>query len=163
MSLFSLFARLSTATRPYNIVVTNVPGPTFPTYLLGAKMQAVYPLVPLNRNQALGIALFSYDGGLYWGFNADWDAVPDLHDLVGYVDRELSDLFRAASAAPVPIGSLPPPKKQRRRAGGRPRGAGARVAHNLNPPVPGNSRTASSPRKRLAEKSPSVPRGGRGR
>ena len=45
-------------------------------------MLACYPLVPLFANQALGVALFSYDGRLYWGFNADWDAVPDLHELV---------------------------------------------------------------------------------
>ena len=45
-------------------------------------MLDIYPLVPLFANQALGIALFSYDGGLFWGFNSDWDALPDLHDLV---------------------------------------------------------------------------------
>ena len=43
-------------------------------------------------NQALGVALFSYDGRLYWGFNADWDAVPDLHDLVEAVERELAQI-----------------------------------------------------------------------
>ncbi len=118
-SLFSSFVRLSSATRPYNIVVTNVPGPPFPTYLLGSKMQAVYPLVPLNHNQALGIALFSYDGGLFWGFNADWDAVPDLHDLVGYVERELADLFRAVAAAPIPIGAPPRAKRPRPHAQAR--------------------------------------------
>ena len=96
MTIFSAFARLSSATRPYNIVVTNVPGPQFPSYFLGSQMQAVYPVVPLNQNQALGVALFSYNGGLFWGFNADWDVVPDLHDLVCAVERELSDLHRAA-------------------------------------------------------------------
>jgi hypothetical protein len=63
-------------------------------------MQAVYPVVPLNQNQALGVALFSYNDGLFWGFNADWDVVPDLHDLVGAVERELSDLHRAALQEP---------------------------------------------------------------
>jgi hypothetical protein len=53
-------------------------------------MIACYPLVPLFANQALGVALFSYDGVLYWGFNADWDALPDLHDLVDAVDREVA-------------------------------------------------------------------------
>ena len=47
-------------------MVTNVPGPQSPLYLLGARMQEIYPLVPLAGNQGLGIALFSYDGGLYW-------------------------------------------------------------------------------------------------
>ncbi len=53
-------------------------------------MLSCYPLVPLFANQALGVALFSYDGRLHWGFNADWDALPDLHDLVQAVDHELA-------------------------------------------------------------------------
>jgi len=74
------------------MVVTNVPGPQFPIYLNGARLEESYPLVPLFSNQALGIALFSYDGGLYWGFNADWDAIPDLHDFVVAVEREFEAL-----------------------------------------------------------------------
>jgi diacylglycerol O-acyltransferase / wax synthase len=74
-------------------VVTNVPGPAFPVYVSGCRMTACYPLVPLFANQALGVALFSYDGRLYWGFNADWDAVPDLHDLVGSVESELETMM----------------------------------------------------------------------
>jgi WS/DGAT/MGAT family acyltransferase len=123
MTLFSAFARLASATRPYNIVVTNVPGPQFATYFLGSKMQAVYPVVPLNRNQALGIALFSYDGGLYWGFNADWDAVPDLHDLVRGVERELSDLRSAAMREPVVVASTTTARHTRRALFRRPRAA----------------------------------------
>ena len=74
-----------------------MPGPQFPLYLLGARLLECYPVVPLFHYQALGIALFSYDGRLFWGFNADWDAVPDLHDLVGLVDEEFRQL--AAGAA----------------------------------------------------------------
>jgi len=99
-TIFTAFARLSTMARPYNLVVTNVPGPQLPSYLLGSQMQAVYPLVPLNRNQALGIALFSYNGGLFWGFNADWDAVPDLHELVDGIEREFAALHAAAASGP---------------------------------------------------------------
>jgi diacylglycerol O-acyltransferase len=65
-----------------NLIVTDVPGPPVPLYLLGARLLEGYPFVPMMANQALGIALLSYDGGLYWGFNADWDAIADLHDLV---------------------------------------------------------------------------------
>jgi WS/DGAT C-terminal domain len=53
--------------------------------------------VPIFHYQALGIALFSYDGRLFWGFNADWDAVPDLHDLVGLVDDEFRRLVAAVA------------------------------------------------------------------
>ncbi len=113
-TLFAAFARLSTLSRAYNVVVTNVPGPQFPTYLLGAETRAVYPLVPLNRNQALGVALFSYNGKLFWGFNADWDAVPDLHDLVGATGKEFELLRAAAADGPLPPPG-PPAKSARRR------------------------------------------------
>ena len=95
-SIFVQFARMAARTRPFNLIVTNVPGPSFPVYVLGAPMRACYPLVPLFQNQALGVALFSYAGRLYWGFNADWDAIPDLHDLVEAVGREFDRLARAA-------------------------------------------------------------------
>jgi hypothetical protein len=104
-SLFATFARLSTLSRPYNVVITNVPGPQFPTYFLGAETRAVYPLVPLNRNQALGIALFSYNGKLFWGFNADWDALPDLHELVDATQREFEMLRDAAAQGPLSVPS----------------------------------------------------------
>jgi len=80
-------------------VVTNVPGPQLQAYLLSAPLVEAYPLVPLYRNQALGIALFSYNGCLFWGLNADWDALPDLHDLVGALAAEFELLRRAAGSA----------------------------------------------------------------
>ena len=98
-SLFTEFARLAALARPFNLVVTNVPGPPFRVYMLGAPMVACYPLVPLYANQALGIALFSYDGRLYWGFNGDWDALPDLHALVEAVANEIEALSQAAADA----------------------------------------------------------------
>jgi len=79
-----------------NIVITNVPGPQVPVYLLGALQLECYPVVPLASSQALGIALISYDGGLYWGLNADWDAVPDLHDLAESISSGFDDLKAAA-------------------------------------------------------------------
>jgi WS/DGAT/MGAT family acyltransferase len=107
-TLFTLFGRLAAASRPFNLVVTNVPGPQFPVYVLGARMTACYPLVPLFRNQALGIALFSYAGRLYWGFNADWDAVPDLHDVVEAIETEAAALARAAGIpADAPAAAAP--------------------------------------------------------
>ncbi len=92
-SLLSGMSRLAASRRSYNMVVTNVPGPPMPVFLNGARMLESYPLVPLFDNQALGIALFSYDGGLYWGFNACWDAMPELHDFVIAVERELEVLL----------------------------------------------------------------------
>jgi hypothetical protein len=84
--------QLAAERRAWNVVVTNVPGPQLPLYLLEAPLRAAYPTVPLFRQQGVGIALFSYDGGLYWGFNADWDALPDLHDLVDALAGEFAAL-----------------------------------------------------------------------
>jgi len=110
LGLGPLFVRLLRATalaRPFNVVITNVPGPQLTGYLLGAPLREVYPLVPLYRNQALGIALFSYDGGLFWGLNADWDAVPDLHLLIESLAVDFEELRAAAArggaAAESPI------------------------------------------------------------
>lgn len=91
-SLVRRAARSSVA----NVVITNVPGPRVPVYLLGARQLECYPVVPLAPDQALGIALMSYDGGLYWGLNADWDAVPDLHDLARAAETGFEELRMAA-------------------------------------------------------------------
>jgi WS/DGAT/MGAT family acyltransferase len=98
-TLAALAARLAFRNRLSNLVVTNVPGPQIPLYLLGARMLESYPMVPLFESQGLGVALFSYAGGLYWGFNADWDQFPDLHDFVVAVDASFRELSDAAEAA----------------------------------------------------------------
>jgi WS/DGAT/MGAT family acyltransferase len=94
--LLSGMVRLAANSHPYNLIVTNVPGPQFPLYLLGARMREMYPLVPLFSDQGLGIALFSYAGKIYWGFNADRDLVPDLHDFVHAVEESFAELHSAA-------------------------------------------------------------------
>ena len=91
--------RFAARRRVYNIVVTNVPGPQLPLYLLEAPVREAYPMVPLFENQAIGVALFSYAGGLYWGINADWDAVPDLHDFVAALQDEFDGLRALARDA----------------------------------------------------------------
>ncbi|MBY0279492.1 wax ester/triacylglycerol synthase family O-acyltransferase [Candidatus Binatia bacterium] len=98
-TLLALGARLAHRGLPFNLVVTNVPGPQVPLYLLGARMQEIYPLVPLFARLGLGIALFSYAGRLHWGFNADWDVVPDLHDVVRVLEESFAELHAAALAA----------------------------------------------------------------
>ncbi|HYB13069.1 MAG TPA: wax ester/triacylglycerol synthase family O-acyltransferase [Myxococcota bacterium] len=84
---------------PFNLVVTNVPGPRQPLYLLGAPMLEAHPWVPLFGQLSVGIALFSYLRTLSWGFTADWDLMPDLHDLVGAVEEAFSELKHAAERA----------------------------------------------------------------
>jgi len=100
--LMALALRMSTRSRPFNIVVTNVPGPQVELYLLDAPLREIYPMVNLLENQGLGIALFSYAGKLFWGVLADWDLVPDLDAFVtaiGESFRELQTAARAESAA----------------------------------------------------------------
>lgn len=105
-ALFTPLARLGSGGDAYNLVVTNVPGPQFPTYLLGAKQLETYPFSPLFASQALTVTAFSYDGRLFWGFNSDWDALPELHDLVLGVEREQGRYRAAAELAPPPLRAL---------------------------------------------------------
>jgi WS/DGAT/MGAT family acyltransferase len=81
-ALLGLTARMLRRTTPFNMVVTNVPGPRTTLYLLRSRLLAIHPHVPLTGTLGLGIALFSYDGTLSWGYSADWDLVPDLHQVV---------------------------------------------------------------------------------
>jgi WS/DGAT/MGAT family acyltransferase len=92
----SLGARLITYGTPFNTVITNVPGPRTPLYLLESRMLELHPHVPIMGTLGVGIALFSYDGTLSWGFTADWDLVPDLHALVQATARAFAELRRAA-------------------------------------------------------------------
>jgi WS/DGAT/MGAT family acyltransferase len=78
--------------RIFNLVVTNVPGPQVPLYVAGATMLEMYPVVPLAKGQALAIGLTSYDGGVYYGFNADRDAMGDVDLLAGMIDESLDEL-----------------------------------------------------------------------
>ncbi|MGH7812712.1 MAG: WS/DGAT/MGAT family O-acyltransferase [Candidatus Binataceae bacterium] len=95
-TLLSVAMRMTARARSYNITVTNVPGPQMPLYLLGAKMLAAYPMGPLFENQALNIALLSYNGVLHWGLNADYDALPDLGEIIAAIRTSFSELQKAA-------------------------------------------------------------------
>lgn len=99
--LVSELYRTAMRLRTYNLIITNVPGPPFPLYMLGAPMKAIYPMVPLMQNQNLGIALFSYAGGLHWGFNADWESFPDVHEFVEDVCASFAEYKELAASRAV--------------------------------------------------------------
>jgi WS/DGAT/MGAT family acyltransferase len=99
-TLLSLGARMATRTLPFNLVVTNVPGPQVPLYLLGARMIDNYGQIPLVDYLGLGIVLFSYAGSLCWGFTADWDLVPDLDEFVRAIEASFAELREAAAVIP---------------------------------------------------------------
>src|SRR3954468_3855543 len=95
-TIASQAARLQARQRYFNLVVTNVPGPQRRLWLLGREMLAIYPVVPLARNQALGVAIMSYNGRLGYGLLADYDALPDLDAVRGALHGALDDLAAAA-------------------------------------------------------------------
>jgi diacylglycerol O-acyltransferase / wax synthase len=82
--------------RFFNVVVTNVPGPQFPLYVLGRRMIETFPMVPLAKNQALGIALLSYDGHINFGLVGDFDLLWDLDELAEDVQESLAELAEVA-------------------------------------------------------------------
>ncbi len=101
-----LGVRLLARLHPYNLIVTNVPGPQVPLYLLGARLLGGFPQVPLFENQGLGVALFSYCGSIGFGFNADREVVPDLAAFAASVAAGFAELaesvhVRTAAAAPA--------------------------------------------------------------
>jgi diacylglycerol O-acyltransferase / wax synthase len=98
-TILSQAARLQARQRYFNLVVTNVPGPQFPLYLLGRRLRGLYPVVPLARRQALGIAVMSYDGRLGFGLLADYDAVPELESIARDLERAIASLARAAGVS----------------------------------------------------------------
>ena len=67
-------ARLQSRQRFFNMVVTNVPGPQFPLYLLGRQLLSTYPMVPLARNQGVCFGIMSYNGNVDFGLIGDYDA-----------------------------------------------------------------------------------------
>ena len=85
--------------RPFNLTVTNVPGPQFPMYLLEAPMLANYPIVPLWAQHGLGLALFSYNGSVAWGVHADFDAIPDVDAVTESIAYSAKELLQAARRA----------------------------------------------------------------
>jgi WS/DGAT/MGAT family acyltransferase len=89
-------ARLMSRQRFFNLVVTNVPGPQFPLYLLGRELAQPFPMVPLARNQGLGIALMSYNGHINFGLVGDYELLWDVEDLARDLSESLAELADAA-------------------------------------------------------------------
>jgi WS/DGAT/MGAT family acyltransferase len=92
--------RLISSASAHNLIVTNVPGPPGPLYLLGARLLEAYPHLPLFEHQGLGIAVFSYRQRLHWGLTADWDLLPDPSDLVADLQETFAELCWLAGRPP---------------------------------------------------------------
>jgi hypothetical protein len=94
-------SRLMARQRFFNLVVTNVPGPQFPLYLLGRRMLDPFPMVPLAKGQGIGVALLSYDGAINFGVVGDFDLLWDLDEFADDLAESLAEL---ATVAGVELG-----------------------------------------------------------
>ncbi len=88
-------SRLNFSTRLFNLLVTNIPGPQFPLYVLGRRLEDLFPLAFLPKNHALAVAIMSYDGGIDYGLLADYDALPDIDLIADGIDVSLRELLDA--------------------------------------------------------------------
>ncbi|HEY1688222.1 MAG TPA: wax ester/triacylglycerol synthase family O-acyltransferase [Solirubrobacteraceae bacterium] len=140
-TILSQAARLQARQRYFNLVVTNVPGPQFPLYLLRHKLLRLYPVVPLAQRQALGLAVMSYDGKLGFGLLADYDAVPAVEQIAQTLREAIDSL---ASAAGI-----------RRRRSGAPKGgkSGQLTARKATKPA---ARKTTKPAKQHATTAPTA-------
>jgi diacylglycerol O-acyltransferase len=94
-------SRLNFSTRLFNLIVTNVPGPQFPLYVLGRKMLEAYPVAFLPQHHALAIAIMSYNGQMNFGLLGDFDALPDIEVIGESIAEELATLVSLARDAAV--------------------------------------------------------------
>lgn len=101
--LQSRAARLAASPRAYNLVISNVPGPRQPVYLLGARGLEAFPVIPLSEGHALSVGIFTLEDRLCFGGYADPEAMPDARELPGAL---------AASALELAAGG----RRSRRRA-----------------------------------------------
>ena len=84
--------RLQSRQRFFNMVVTNVPGPQFPLYLMGRELEAIFPMVPLAKKQAVCFGIMSYNGQVNFGLTADYEAMPDVDSLAHDLSESISEL-----------------------------------------------------------------------
>ncbi len=139
-TLLAQASRLNFSTRLFNLIVTNVPGPQFPLYLLGREMLEIVPIAFLPENHALAIAIMSYNGELDFGLLGDYDAMPDLEALGQFLEDSLAELLGAAREATA--------EQQRRAAAKADTSANGKPAKKSS----GNGKSAKkgSPRPRKA-------------
>ena len=115
--LLALGTRVFTHTpqRNVNTVTTNVPGPQRPLYAAGRRMLEAFPYVPIAERVRVGIAIFSYDGGITFGVTGDYDTAPDIDVLCRGIEDGMAALLEAAGRRPEP--SVVSSARARSRAG----------------------------------------------
>jgi WS/DGAT/MGAT family acyltransferase len=110
-TLLAQASRLNFSTRLFNLIVTNVPGPQFPLYLLGRELQELAPVAFLPEDHALAVAVMSYNGSVDFGLLGDYDSMPDIDVFADYLEDALAELMEAAGVG-TPTGSSAAPQRQ---------------------------------------------------
>jgi diacylglycerol O-acyltransferase / wax synthase len=100
-TLLAQASRLNFSTRLFNLIVTNVPGPQIPLYMLGRELEDVFPVAFLPANHALAVAIMSYNGKVHFGLLADFDAMEDVGLVAEGIEAEVRELLAAAEAGPA--------------------------------------------------------------
>ena len=118
-TLLAQASRINFSTRLFNLIVTNVPGPQIPLYVLGRELQDVFPVAFLPENHALAIAIMSYNGGIDFGLLGDYDTMEDLEMLATGLSESLADLSQRRRGSRGPVSGRPgrrrrPPRLRKR-------------------------------------------------
>jgi diacylglycerol O-acyltransferase len=98
-TLLAQAARINFSTRLFNLTVTIVPGPQVPLYVLGRELEDIFPIGFLPPNQALFVAIMSYNGGINFGLLADYDSMDDVDVIASGIETAIAELVDAAGAA----------------------------------------------------------------
>jgi diacylglycerol O-acyltransferase len=94
-------SRLNFSTRLFNLIVTNIPGPQLPLYVLGRELRDLFPIAFLPEHHALAIAIMSYNGSIDYGLLGDYDALPDIGLVAEGIEASLQELLQAARGKPA--------------------------------------------------------------
>ena len=143
-TLLAQASRLNFSTRLFNMIVTNVPGPQFPLYMQGRELLEVVPVAFLPENYALTVAVMSYNGRLDFGLIGDYDAMPDIDLVGGFLSDALGELGAAAGGKP----------KRAKAGAGAKKAAGAAPAENGKPAA---RKKTARPRPAAAKTKPRRP------
>jgi WS/DGAT/MGAT family acyltransferase len=98
-TLLAQASRINFSTRLFNLIVTNVPGPQIPLYVLGRELLDIFPVAFLPENHTLAIAIMSYNGKIDFGLLADYDAMEDVNLIAEGIEAEVKQLLEAADAS----------------------------------------------------------------
>jgi WS/DGAT/MGAT family acyltransferase len=92
-----VLSHLVASPRAFNLVVSNIPGPTEPLYMLGCELEEVYPVVPIADGHGLSIGMTTTNGDAFFGVYADSESLPDADLLAELIDREVEELAGLSS------------------------------------------------------------------